>query len=142
MHFVIVFLSFISVYLLVYGIYLSLNRERLAIIRRMQGVANTFRRQQDLDDELSKPFFDRIIRPVLERLAVTIGKSTPVKKKMSLQKKLLMAGNPLNLSPGEFLAIQYVLTLGFAACAALVAMSLNGAPGVIVLGICLGAAVG
>lgn len=142
MHFIIVSLSFISVYLFVYGIYMSLNRERLAIVRRMQGIAQTLRRQQNLDDELSKPFFERIIRPILERLASTIGKSTPVKKKVSLQKKLMMAGNPLNLSPGEFLAIQYVLTLGTASCAALFAISLNSPPGFIIIGISLGAAVG
>ncbi len=142
MLFIIVFLGALSVFLLVYGIYLSLNRERLTIVRRMQGVAHTLKRQQELDDELSKPFFDRIIRPILERLAASIGKSTPVKKKLSLQKKLMMSGNPLNLAPGEFLAIQYVLTLGAAACAALFAISLNSAPGFIVVGIILGAVAG
>lgn len=142
MTYIIIFLSSISVFLFVYGIYMSLNRERLAIIRRMQSIAQTLRRQQELDDELSKPFFDRVIRPVLERIAASISKTTPVKKKTSLQKKLLMAGNPINLSPGEFLAMQYVLTLGGAACAALLAISFNGAPGLVVTGITLGAAVG
>lgn len=109
------FLSFLTVFLFVQGTYAIINKERIALSLRMQGIANTLSLKPGFEDELSKPFFDRAVRPILERFAQSVNRTTPVKKKASLQKKLIMAGNPANLSTGEFLVIQYGLTIGLPA---------------------------
>ncbi len=134
--------AFLAVFFLVYGGYLAVNQERLALTRRLQEVAQSIKRQENLDDELSKPFFDRVIRPLLERFALSISKATPAKKKVSLQRKLMMAGNPANLSPSEFLVVQYGLTLGFPICFLLFTLPLNWDLAVIMLGMIIGAAAG
>jgi len=134
--------SFLAVFLFVYGGYMVINKERLIITRRMQEMASSLRRKQHLDDELSKPFFERVIRPVLEKLALAVGKTTPARKKAGLQKRLLMAGNPANLSPGEFLVIQYGFMLGLPVCVLLFVLPLNWNPGLIISGMAVSAAAG
>lgn len=133
---------FLAVFLLVYGGYMAVNQERFAITHRMQEIVHNFRRKQDLDDELNQPFYTRVIHPIIEKFALTVGKATPAKKKVSLQKKLMMAGNPGNFSPNEFLVIQYVFTLGFPICVMLFALPLNWSPSFIILGMTIGAAGG
>jgi tight adherence protein C len=134
--------SFFSVFFLIYGVYMALNKDRLAISQRMKEAADSSRRKQVSDDEMSKPFFERIIKPILELLAASVGKATLAKKKVGLQKKLTMAGNPAGLTPSEFLVIQYVFTLGIPICVLLFALPLNWNLTVIILGMALGACAG
>ena len=132
----------LTVFLLIYGGYMLINREYYAVTRRMQEISASLRRKRVLDDELSKPFFDRIIRPFLEKAGGVIGKATPAKKKIGLQKKLMMAGNPGNLTPSEFLVIQYGFTLGTPICILLFALPLNWNPALIITAMGFGAAGG
>ncbi|PKM82417.1 MAG: secretion system protein [Firmicutes bacterium HGW-Firmicutes-14] len=142
MYFAVLILSFLTVALVIYGIYLALNQERFAVTQRMQEIAANLRRKKDLNDELSKPFFDRIIRPVLDKLGKNLGKAQPAKKKVDLHKKISMAGNPLNLTPNEFLVIQYGCTLGLPICFLLFSLPLNWDLTVVILGMGVWAAVG
>lgn len=142
MLYLVVFLSFMTVFLLVQGVFVLINKEKMVIALRMQGIAISLRQQSDLDDQLSKPFFERVIRPVLERLAAAISKTTPVKKKTGLQKKLIMAGNPMNLAAGEFIVIQYGLTLGIPAGILLLTLPAGLGTTVTITGMALGAAGG
>lgn len=134
--------GFVSTSLLIYGGYIVINHEQFAVTKRMQEISNTLRRKRDLNEELNKSFFERVIRPVLERIGTTLSKSAPAKKKQSMQKKLMMAGNPINLAPSEFMVIQYGLTLGFPICFLLFALPLNWNLTVVVTGMALGAVVG
>lgn len=111
MVYIVAVLAFITAVLAVLGIYTAVYGERLEITRRMQEMTSKLSGKKELDDELSKPFTERIIRPALEKIAAVIGRAMPAKKRVSLQKKLLMAGNPGNLSANEFLVIQYGTTL-------------------------------
>lgn len=134
--------GFVSVSLFVYGAYIALNQEQFTVTRRMQEISHNLRRKRDLNEELNKPFFERVIRPILEKLGTAIGKTAPAKKKLSLQKKLMMAGNPMNLTPSEFMVIQYGLILGLPICILLFALPLNWELPVVVLGMAIGAAAG
>ena len=142
MIYIILVMSFLTVFLFTYYGYMTVNRDRLMISLRMRETSNNLNRKQQLDDELNKPFFERVIRPVLEKLATFIGKSTPAKKKVGLQRKLIMAGNPANLSPGEFLVIQYALTAGAPIGILLFSLPLNWSLPVIILGMTVAAGVG
>lgn len=106
-------LAFISIVLAVLGIYAAFNGERLEVTRRMQEITSNLSRKKLLGDELSKPFSERVIRPAMEKAAAAIGRAMPATKRVSLQKKLLMAGNPGDLTPNEYLLIQYGTTLVF-----------------------------
>ncbi|TLN10389.1 type II secretion system F family protein [bacterium] len=136
-------LAFVTVVLTVLGVYTTIYGERLEITRRMQELTSALTRKKQLDDELSKPFTERVIRPVLEKVAAAIGRAMPAKKRVSLQKKLLMAGNPGDLSPNEFLAIQYGITLVLpVAVLLLVAMPMGWGPAGGLAGLGIAAAVG
>jgi len=134
--------SFFSVFLLIYGIYMTFNKDRVTISRRMKKTAEGLYSKQVSSDEMSKSFFERVIRPLLNVLAVSLGKATLEKKKTGLQKKLTMAGNPANLTPGEVLVIQYVFTLGIPICVLLFALPLNWNILWIIVGMALGAFAG
>ena len=111
MGYIVVLTAFLAVFLATLGIHTVINGERTEVTRRMQEITSSLTRKRILDDELSKPFSERIIRPMLERAAAIIGRAMPAKKRVSLQKKLLIAGNPGELSANEFLVIQYGATL-------------------------------
>jgi tight adherence protein C len=77
--------------------------QRLQLFTRVQG-------SQTFDDEkLGKPFSERVIKPILVKLADKVTQVIPAKQNVTLEKMLLMAGNPGGFSPGEFLVIEYSL---------------------------------
>lgn len=62
------------------------------------------------DLELQQPFSERIVRPVLRRLARLIENSIPEKARQQIHAKLLLAGRPGNMTASDFIAVRYVLT--------------------------------
>lgn len=143
MLYLVVMLAFITVLLAVLGINSVVFGERMKLTRRMQEITSTVARNKELDGELSKPFTERVIRPALEKVATVIGRAMPVKKRVSLQKKLLMAGNPGDLSANEYLVIQYGTTLVLPVAVILtLALPMGWGPAMSLTGIVIGAAVG
>lgn len=67
-------------------------------------------RQQD-EDELSKPFSQRVIRPMLQDGSAFVSRFIPSKGREKLQNLLLLAGNPGNLKAHEYQALHYLLIL-------------------------------
>ncbi|MFZ5814758.1 MAG: type II secretion system F family protein [Bacillota bacterium] len=82
-------------------------KKRAAAIRR-QGISREERRSL-LDEEMALPFSQRVLAPMLERLARLVGRRTNAKQKDALQLKLQQAGNPF--TPARFLGMQ-VLSAG------------------------------
>lgn len=80
---------------------------RLALTVRMEMFTQFRGPRTILDEKLSAPFSERVIRPIISRIAGYLGRIIPVKQNQGLQKKLLMAGNPGGFSAGEFMAIEY-----------------------------------
>ncbi len=96
--------------LLAYWLLRRFFGERLVIIERLKNAAfdrAASKRQEE--DLLSKPFSERVIRPVLTQLSGATSRLLPVKSLEKLERALQYAGNPGNLSPQEFQAIQYFL---------------------------------
>jgi tight adherence protein C len=66
------------------------------------------------DEELKKSFFERMIKPIIQKIAL---KFTPGEKEEAsayqdkLLKELIMAGNPGNLQPTEFIVLQFLISL-------------------------------
>lgn len=108
---------FLSVLLFVVSLYRIIYKERLEIEKRLEGL-NTYgiRAQRIGDEELSKSFADRIVRPVLDKLGNLSARFFPNKSNDFLEKQLMLAGNPFGLNAKEFsslyLAVAIVLGSG------------------------------
>jgi len=81
--------------------------------------------------ELQKPFSERALRPMIERLGALLSRSTPQEARKKLLSELDLAGRPGNLTPEDFGAVRIVaaavmaalgLLLGLVLCSALYAV--------------------
>ena len=61
--------------------------------------------------ELSQPFAERVILPIVRRLGEFSARFAPQNALENTQHKLDLAGNPSNLGPTEFWAIRIVMTI-------------------------------
>lgn len=103
----------LSVYYSLLTVYNLIYRDKLAVNARLEALAQKTKHIVKPDEELEKPFFERAVRPILEKTAGSMVRIMPAQKKNSFQKKLMMAGNPWNLTPSEFVVVRYGLVLGF-----------------------------
>ncbi len=84
--------------------------------------------------ELEQPFIDRVLRPMILQMSRIVTRFLPRKKHRGandpglkgLQRRLVLAGNPNNLGPNDFLGIVGVTVLGMAGLVFLL-MGLAGA---------------
>lgn len=127
MTFLILGLAFLTGFSSVYALYYLIYKDRIALNQRMEQVL-AVNKGPEPEDELSKPFFERVVKPVLERLAFSMRKMFPAKKKVSLQRKLLAAGNPWGLGPNEYMVIQYAATLGIPILGLIVVLPMGVSP--------------
>lgn len=125
MAFVITLLAFVTVYLAVIAVHKVLYANRLVVEKRLDTYTTVSADTTVPDDTLDRPFVDRVIRPILEKLAAMTTRSMPAKKKVSLHHKLMMAGNPWDLTPNEFMVIQYGMVLGLPLLVVLVLVPLS-----------------
>ena len=83
-------------------------RQRAAAIRRSGLV-----RKEDgslVDAEMELPFAQRVLGPMLERLADLMMRLTPGRVQATIQLKLIQAGNPMG--PNHFLGLQTLVAAG------------------------------
>lgn len=73
--------------------------------------------------ELSQPFVDRVILPMIRRLGEVSARFTPQHVLEQTRKRLEMAGNPGNIDASTFLALRFVLAAVFGGL--LLLLSLN-----------------
>lgn len=110
----VLFSAFIFSYLVALGFINGQFRERNVLLERLKKIVLSQAVQKRLEeDELSKPFSERVIRPLLQKISQIIARFTPIKNRDKLQKELQFAGNPWNLEPQEFQALQYGLIIMF-----------------------------
>jgi tight adherence protein C len=58
--------------------------------------------------ELQRPFSERVLRPMIERLGSLLSRSTPQRARQDLLNRLELAGRPGNLTPEDFVAVRLV----------------------------------
>jgi len=76
--------------------------------------------------ELSRPFSERFLRPLVERLGNTLSRSTPAKARQDLDNRLEMAGRPGNLTPADFGAVRLIAAAVLGALGLLLGILLTG----------------
>src|SRR5258708_39276653 len=73
--------------------------------------------------ELTLPFGERFLRPILDRIGRLISSRTPANQQQAIADKINLAGRPFGLTAGSLLALQVVslvvLTAAFYGIAAL-----------------------
>jgi tight adherence protein C len=81
--------------------------------------------------ELQRPFSERLIRPMIEKLGTRLARSTPEKARIDLQNRLNLAG-VRTMSPSDFTAIRYVCFVLGGAVGLLLGLLLNNSTGNVV----------
>jgi len=108
---VIIGVSFLTGFSFIYGGYLILASGKIQILSRLENIKVNNHKIKGIDEELQKPFMDRIVKPVLGWVSTVTKKFTPAKKRSNLGKKLVLAGNPGGLNPSEFLSLHYSIAV-------------------------------
>jgi tight adherence protein C len=91
--------------------------------------------------ELQKPFSERALRPMIEKLGALLSRSTPEQARKNLQNQLDLAGRPGNLTPEDFGAVRIVAAAVMAAVGLLLGLLL-GSPIYTGVGLLVGAILG
>ncbi len=102
------------------------RREEEARIRQLFNSYETVLRMRDL--ELQKPFFERTIQPLAEKVGTIVGRLAPSSNMLKLQQQLIMAGEPAGMSPVDFLGLRLLSTVGLAALMTLLFLNSNLTP--------------
>jgi len=109
MLYVILAMIFLSSILLFYTVFGALLRKRQIISIRLEKIAKD--NAKYLDNELNQPLFVRVIRPILDDISKVILKVTPKEVISSYEKKVIVAGNPFNLTVKDWMNIQVAIIL-------------------------------
>ena len=91
--------------------------------------------------ELQRPFSERFLRPMIEKIGSVMSRSTPQKARQDLLNQLELAGRPGNLTPEDFGAVRLVAAAVMAAVGLLLGL-LFGSPLYAVIALAVGALLG
>ena len=91
--------------------------------------------------ELQRPFSERALRPMIERLGALLSRSTPQEARKKLLAELDLAGRPGNLTPEDFSAVRIVGAAVMAAIGLLLGLVL-GSPLYAVIALLVGTVLG
>jgi len=92
--------------------------------------------------ELQKPFFERVIRPMIARFANKMDNKKKKGATTDLKIQLIMAGNPGGLTVSEFHAIRVMLALALPSLAVLFVLLLKLPPILVMFGAIIGVMLG
>jgi tight adherence protein C len=115
---IILAMVFLSTALLVYTLFGAIFRKRQVIGIRLEKIAKEDDKYHD--SELNQPIFVRVIRPVLDDISRIILRVTPKELISSYEKKVIMAGNPYNLTVKDWINIQVGVIICFPLLTALI----------------------
>ncbi|MDP4092179.1 MAG: type II secretion system F family protein [Bacillota bacterium] len=102
--------SAVTLFLLFYYVLCHLFGTKMLISARLDRISKNNIKNQD--NELNQPIFVRVIKPVLDDISKIIIKITPKEITGSLEKKIVMAGNPFNMTVKGWVNLQLLfLTL-------------------------------
>ncbi len=102
--------GFLAVMLMALALGRFLRKSEVSLEERLQSTAGVDRGPEEVD-ELKRPLWERMGKPLLKLAAARVMGSLPAKQKADLQLKLTRAGNPGGVEPYEYMAIKFTLAL-------------------------------
>jgi tight adherence protein C len=100
----------VSSYLIFYSFVGVFYRNRKVVSIRLDRITKTS--SKSFENELSQPLFVRIIRPILDDISRIVIRATPKEVTSGFERKVIMAGNPFNLSIRDWINLQVMVILG------------------------------
>lgn len=83
-------------------------KNRLLVEQRLAAYSPEAKVEGVIQEELSRPMRERLLKPLLNRISAMTTKMIPGVALERLNNKLVQAGNPGNLSPQEFVGVKFV----------------------------------
>lgn len=133
---------FLAVSLLCLALFQLLFSKRLTLVARLDIFTRKSGPKTFDEEKLSASFAERVLKPIVIRLAEKITNLVPTQKSVGLQRRLVLAGNPGELSPGEFMLIHYGLMAGLALLAFMLGITGGSQPGLMLVLTAIGAIIG
>lgn len=107
---VILILTFISSFLLIYAFISFTQKDKLTVSSRLESIKTSKIGVEDA--ELNQPLFTRVFRPLLDSMGKAMMRITPGELISSLEHKIIKAGNPGNMAVKDWVNIQALLVVG------------------------------
>lgn len=118
----------------------AVRSKRAKIISRLEKLIPTKPNGQVMtsleEEELRKSFFERMIKPIIQKIASMFsqgGKEGSSAYQDNLLTQLIMAGNPGNLEPTEFIVLQFLISLGSLFIILIISFLINLNPPILIL---------
>ncbi|MCX7771823.1 MAG: type II secretion system F family protein [Clostridia bacterium] len=109
--FILMLLLFVALTALIYNLLRLKGNQAADIQQRLERIKNQTV-QNAPEDELSKSFSERVIKPIFENVGKTLLRLAPNEMISNLEKKIVMAGKPNNWGVKNWLGLQAFLTVG------------------------------
>lgn len=106
-----ILLLFISVMAVFYNLFQLKGNKGNDIHQRLDMIRNEAS-QSITEDELSKSFSERVIKPIMENVGKTLMRLAPNEMISNLEHKIIMAGKPNNWGVKNWLGLQAFMTVG------------------------------
>jgi len=107
----IIALTFITAFVFLYLIIHTFIPTTGPVELRLKALDNMTSGRTDIDDELAKPFRQRILAPLSGDMATVLTKLTPKAVRANIEQKLIRAGGFAKLTNDEFLLVMGFLAL-------------------------------
>lgn len=103
-------LAFVTVFILVYLVIRLFGPTRGQIEMRLKALDSIVTSRTDLEQELSKPFKERVLTPIAGQMSSYITRLAPASIKKMVAERLALAGGFGDLGVGDFLLLCTILT--------------------------------
>lgn len=107
----IIALTFITAFVLLYLVLHAFVPTAGPVEMRLKELDNIGSRRTDIEDELAKPFGQRILAPLKGDMATALTKLTPKAVRITIEQKFMMAGGVGKLTSDQFLGLMGFLAL-------------------------------
>ena len=107
MLFLISIFTFTTVSLFLYLIFSSFFKTSQVIKSRLSKISRED--EKEANEELNRSLFIRVLHPVLDNISKTILKITPKEIVTSFDRKVIMAGNPFNMTVKDWINMQVII---------------------------------
>lgn len=104
-------LLFLTIMAFIYNILQLKGNKESDVSQRLKRIQNQTSLDSN-DDDLSKSFSERVIKPILENMGKALLRLAPAEMISNLERKIIMAGKPNNWGVKNWLGLQAFLIMG------------------------------